>query len=63
MTFSISDFLKDKPNSPTIWIGLKNNFNEGLRWVDDSVMTFFNWNKGEPSRHAYEECGGNRFIL
>ncbi|XP_069770759.1 macrophage mannose receptor 1 [Narcine bancroftii] len=49
-----SEILSDK--SPNFWIGMYRNIEGAWLWLDNSVVDFVNWNKGEPSDHQREDC-------
>ncbi|XP_051871858.1 macrophage mannose receptor 1 isoform X2 [Pristis pectinata] len=49
-----TEIMADK--SPTFWIGMYRNIEGAWLWIDNSVVDFVNWNKGEPSDHKQEDC-------
>ncbi|XP_039187396.1 macrophage mannose receptor 1-like isoform X1 [Crotalus tigris] len=42
--------------SQAFWIGMFKNLNGDWLWIDNSVVTFVNWNTGEPSSQYDEHC-------
>ncbi|XP_059828140.1 macrophage mannose receptor 1 [Hypanus sabinus] len=49
-----AEIMADK--APTFWIGMYSNIEGAWLWLDNSVVDFVNWNKGEPSDHKNENC-------
>ncbi|BFZ22363.1 hypothetical protein BsWGS_25402 [Bradybaena similaris] len=49
-----------------VWLGLQKDLQGGYRWSDESPVTYFNWDVGEPStlnsRWADEECVALRTV-
>uniref|UniRef100_A0A4W3H3C0 Mannose receptor C-type 1 n=1 Tax=Callorhinchus milii TaxID=7868 RepID=A0A4W3H3C0_CALMI len=39
-----------------LWIGMYLNIKGEWLWLDNSVVDFVNWNRGEPSNHKNEVC-------
>ncbi|XP_043546328.1 macrophage mannose receptor 1 [Chiloscyllium plagiosum] len=52
--FHISEMMADKAKS--FWLGMYQNIEGEWLWIDNNVVDFVNWNKGEPSDHKNENC-------
>ncbi|KAM4037881.1 CD209 antigen-like protein A isoform 2-T2 [Anomaloglossus baeobatrachus] len=52
------DSLKSSFGDNTYWIGLRRDKEDPAKWnwLDGSVLSFRNWNKGEPNNHNTEDC-------
>ncbi|XP_067417521.1 low affinity immunoglobulin epsilon Fc receptor-like [Emydura macquarii macquarii] len=50
------EFLTKNSNGKNYWIGLNDINKEGtFKWIDDSSVSYSNWNKGEPNNHPSDE--------
>uniref|UniRef100_UPI00398E69AD macrophage mannose receptor 1-like n=1 Tax=Pristiophorus japonicus TaxID=55135 RepID=UPI00398E69AD len=49
-----TEMVTDK--TKTFWIGMYRNVEGDWLWIDNNVVDFVNWNKGEPSDHKNEDC-------
>ncbi|XP_067863183.1 macrophage mannose receptor 1 [Heptranchias perlo] len=49
-----TEMMADKASS--FWIGMYRNVEGDWLWIDNNVVDFVNWNKGEPSAHKNEDC-------
>ncbi|XP_067417522.1 perlucin-like protein [Emydura macquarii macquarii] len=52
------EFLTKNSNGKNYWIGLNDIDKEGtFKWIDDSSMSYRNWNQGEPNdAQSGEDC-------
>ncbi|XP_067869491.1 macrophage mannose receptor 1 [Heterodontus francisci] len=52
--FHSTEMVADKASS--FWIGMYRNVEGEWLWLDNNVVDFVNWNKGEPSDQRNEDC-------
>ncbi|XP_041040880.1 macrophage mannose receptor 1 [Carcharodon carcharias] len=52
--FHTTEMLADK--TAAFWIGMYKNVEDEWLWIDNTVVDFVNWNKGEPSSQKNENC-------
>ncbi|XP_072364675.1 macrophage mannose receptor 1 [Scyliorhinus torazame] len=48
------EIMADK--APSFWIGMYKNIEGAWLWLDNNVVDFVKWNKGEPSSQKSENC-------
>jgi hypothetical protein len=52
----IRTYVVKQPSSSTrVWIGLKQRFSQGFRWIDKTPFDYINWSSGEPSNSGAGE--------